>query len=430
MSLNNLYLERYASKKKLIHETPWGTLGLCVIIPCFNEAELLETLQSLAKCDSIGIGVEIIVVINHSLNADNDIVESSRLTFIESKQWGSTFSTSEIRFHIVYVSDLDPKHAGVGLARKIGMDEAVRRLESIGNPNGIIVCLDADSLVDKNYLTAVWKHFIANPNIPGCSIYFEHPYSGNFDKAIYEGIVAYELHLRCYINGLRYAKSPHAFHTIGSCMAVKSNVYQKQGGMNKRKAGEDFYFLQKIINTGGFNDLRNTRVIPSPRPSNRVPFGTGRAISDWLENQSKINMTYNPQIYIELKSLFDSIDLILGSFDQNSNVDKKQYGEAMDSFLIKNQFELVIANALMNTASLAKAKEKIYFWFNGFRILKFVHYARDNFYPNVSVVAATQWSLTNFYNHQVKQSDTKALLNTIRNQDRKYNYRKVLDESA
>ena len=403
---------------------------LSVVIPCFNEAELLETLQSLAKCDSIGIGVEIIVVINHSLNADNDIVESSRLTFIESKQWGSTFSTSEIRFHIVYVSDLDPKHAGVGLARKIGMDEAVRRLESIGNPNGIIVCLDADSLVDKNYLTAVWKHFIANPNIPGCSIYFEHPYSGNFDKAIYEGIVAYELHLRCYINGLRYAKSPHAFHTIGSCMAVKSNVYQKQGGMNKRKAGEDFYFLQKIINTGGFNDLRNTRVIPSPRPSNRVPFGTGRAISDWLENQSKINMTYNPQIYIELKSLFDSIDLILGSFDQNSNVDKKQYGEAMDSFLIKNQFELVIANALMNTASLAKAKEKIYFWFNGFRILKFVHYARDNFYPNVSVVAATQWSLTNFYNHQVKQSDTKALLNTIRNQDRKYNYRKVLDESA
>ncbi len=430
MSLNNLYLERYASKKKLIHETPGGTLGLCVIIPCFNEAELLKTLQSLAQCDSIGIGVEIIVVINHSLNADNDIVENSRLTFIEAKQWGSTFSTSEIRFHIVYVPDLDPKHAGVGLARKIGMDEAVRRLESIGNLNGIIVCLDADSLVDKNYLVAVWKHFIANPNIPGCSIHFEHPYSGKLDKAIYEGIVAYELHLRCYINGLRYAKSPHAFHTIGSCMAVKSNVYQKQGGMNKRKAGEDFYFLQKIINAGGFNDLRNTRVIPSPRPSNRVPFGTGRAISDWLENHSDINMTYNPQIYIELKSLFDSIDSILGSFDQNGDVDKKDYGEAMDGFLIQNQFEEVIENALINTSSLAKAKEKLYFWFNGFRILKFVHYARDNFYSNVPVNTAAQWCLTNFYDQEINQSDTKVLLNTLRNQDRKYDYRKVLDEGA
>ena len=430
MSFDNLYLERYASKKKLIGKSPGNQLGLCVIIPSFNEPELFQTLLSLASCDSPDTEVEIIVVINHSQNADRDIIENSLHTFNQARHWANTFSTKEIKYHIVYIPDMVSKHAGVGLARKIGMDEAVRRLESIGNPNGIIVCLDADSLVDKNYLVAVWKHFISNSNVPGCSIYFEHPQSGNLDKAIYEGIVAYELHLRCYINGLRYAKSPHAFHTIGSSMAVKSIVYQKQGGMNKRKAGEDFYFLQKVIKAGGFNDLMKTRVLPSPRPSNRVPFGTGRAISDWLEKHSDINMTYNPQVYVELKSLFDSIDSILGSFYQSKAVDKKQYGEAMDRFLIQNQFGSVIENVLINTSSLPKAKEKFNAWFDGFKIMKFAHYARDNFYPNVSVKAAAQWCLSNFYGQEMKQSDIKALLKTIRNHDRRYDYRKVLEEGA
>jgi len=430
MSSTNLYLERYASKKKLIGESPGNQLGLCVVIPSFNEPELFQTLQSLANCESPDTEVEIIVVINHSQNADQDIIYSSLCKFNQTRQWASTFSTKEIRYHIVYVPDMNPKHAGVGLARKIGMDEAVRRLESIGNPNGVIACLDADSLVEKNYLIAVWEHFIDNPNLPGCSIHFEHPHSGNLDKAIYEGIVAYELHLRCYINGLRYAKSPHAFHTIGSSMAVKSIVYQKQGGMNKRKAGEDFYFLQKIIKAGGFNDLTNTKVIPSPRPSNRVPFGTGRTISNWLENHCDINMTYNPQIYVELKSLFGSIDSNLGSIDHSKAVYKMQYGEALDLFLIQNQFVSVIENVLISTSSLSKAKEKFNSWFDGFRIMKFANFAKDNFYPNVSVNVAAQWCLSNFYNQEMKPSGTKSWLKTIRKYDRKYDYRKILDEGG
>jgi len=430
MSSHNLYLERYASQKKLIGKSPGNQLGLCVIIPSFNEPELFQTLESLASCDSPNTDVEIIVVINHSQNTDRDIIYSSLHTYNETVQWANTYSTKEIKYHIVYVPDMDPKHAGVGLARKIGMDEAVRRLETIGNPNGIIVCLDADSLVDKNYLTAVWEHFNYNPKVPGCSIYFEHPHSGNLDKAIYEGIVAYELHLRCYVNGLRYAKSPHAFHTIGSSMAVKSIIYQKQGGMNKRKAGEDFYFLQKIMKTGGYNDLTKTKVIPSPRPSTRVPFGTGKAISDWLEKNSDINMTYNPQIYVELKSLFNSIDSNLGSLDQSKSVYKMQYGEALDRFLIQNQFVSVIKNVLTSTSSLLKAKEKFNAWFDGFRMMKFANYAKDNFYPKVSVNVAAQWCLSNFYNQEMKPSGTKSWLKTIRKYDRKYDYLKVLEEGG
>jgi hypothetical protein len=48
--------------------------------------------------------------------------------------------------------------------------------------------------------------------------------------------------------------------------------------MNTRQAGEDFYLLQKFIEIGSLQEIRNTAVYPSSRTSLRVPFGTGKAM--------------------------------------------------------------------------------------------------------------------------------------------------------
>src|SRR5204862_3217619 len=109
------------------------------------------------------------------------------------------------------------------------------------------------------------------------------------------------LHLRYYIQALRYAGFPHAHHTIGSCMAVRAGEYRQQGGMNKRKAGEDFYFLHKIIPLGGFGDLTGTTVYPSPRPSDRVPFGTGKAVRENLPGRQI--KTYPLDAFLDLKQM-------------------------------------------------------------------------------------------------------------------------------
>ena len=47
------------------------------------------------------------------------------------------------------------KDWGVGLARKTGMDEAVRRFNQIERPDGVILNLDADCQVEKNYFVSV-----------------------------------------------------------------------------------------------------------------------------------------------------------------------------------------------------------------------------------------------------------------------------------
>jgi len=45
---------------------------------------------------------------------------------------------------------------------------------------------------------------------------------------------------------LQQAGSPYAYHTIGSAFACRAEAYIAAGGMNRRHAAEDFYFLQQL----------------------------------------------------------------------------------------------------------------------------------------------------------------------------------------
>ncbi len=89
-------------------------------------------------------------------------------------------------------------------------------------------------------------------------------------------------------------------------MAVRAKTYAKVGGMNRRKAGEDFYFMHKIMPQGEFSEINQTCVFPSCRVSDRVPFGTGRAQTEWLR-EGKVELeTYSPKVFEDLKMLFSA----------------------------------------------------------------------------------------------------------------------------
>ena len=135
------------------------------------------------------------------------------------------------------------------------------------------------------------------------------------------------------VQALRYTHFPYAFHTIGSCLAVRGSAYVKQGGMNRRKAGEDFYFLQKIIPLGNFGEINSTRVIPSARVSDRVPFGTGKAMMKWYESGEKVFKSYNPEIYEELFKLFSGIDNLYDSKEPDYVRYYKDLGSCMRKFI-------------------------------------------------------------------------------------------------
>ena len=93
----------------------------------------------------------------------------------------------------------------------------------------------------------------------------------------------------------------------------------KAGGMNRRQAGEDFYFIQKLVPAGGYFSLNSTVVYPSPRPSFRVPFGTGASITKLNESGEPFLMTYNISAFDELRSFSIRLKTIINMIRKNLN---------------------------------------------------------------------------------------------------------------
>jgi mRNA-degrading endonuclease YafQ of YafQ-DinJ toxin-antitoxin module len=404
----NFYLKKYGYCSPQLEEHINKDVNIIVVIPCFNEPDLITSLNTLLECDKPNGNVEVITVINACKTSSFGDKEHNVNTFNNAKKWAEQNNSDALKFHFILNNELPKKHAGVGLARKIGMDEAVYRFHSINKEDGIIVCFDADSKCEKNYLIEIEKHFNLHPKTPGCSIHYEHPIEGNeFDLSIYEGIINYELFLRYYNQALLYCNLPYAFQTVGSSMAVKSYAYQKQGGMNKRKAGEDFYFMHKIIALGGFTNLTSTKVIPSPRISDRVPFGTGRAIGEWVNENIKVYKTYDFNIWRIIKAFVEIIPLLEIQNINEIAFFKAQENQVFIDFLTKNNFLEDLIEIKKNSTNTKGFIKRFYVWFNAFRLLKVVHYLRDNQYPNQPIYneAKLLAKELKFYNNEKNVKD-------------------------
>ncbi|MCC5928844.1 MAG: glycosyltransferase [Cyclobacteriaceae bacterium] len=411
----DIYLKRYAWPTLLIQSNPATNLSLSVIIPAFEEPDLLKTLIELRENEYPGSDVEVMVIINQSEVCNEKTREANRESFEAARQFANEPCPDWLKFHIQWVKELPAKHAGVGLARKIGMDEALRRISASGNDkNGILICLDADCLIEKNYLKTIADHFRRNPQSPGCSINFKHQPAEN--SQIQSAIDAYELHLRYHVHALRYCRFPHAYYTIGSSMACRAEAYAQAGGMNRRKAGEDFYFLHKIIPMGGFTEIRETTVYPSPRPSHRVPFGTGRAVSKKLMQDGPFK-TYS------WKS-FEPLRRFLALVPDLRQMTAVEISEALDAlpepvskFLNNLDADQQIQRIIEKTNRPESYTKAFYQWFTGFAVLKYLHFIRDHFYEEepIEVAASTLLEVSGIASG--KNTDISSLLFSFRNMD-------------
>lgn len=380
MSFANTYFNRFQSGNILINEKPEKDLLLSIVIPVFNEDELCKSLQSIKNCNTPENSVEIIVIINSSENTSEKIILKNKETYEKALIFAEKNNSRKLKYFIYNIENLPKKFAGVGLARKIGMDEALRRFNINNKANGLIAGFDADTLLEKNYLREIENYFRKYPKTNAASIHFEHPVKGDeFPENIYKNIINYELHLRYFVEALRFANFPFAFHTIGSSFVVRADIYAKQGGMNRKKAGEDFYFLQKIIPLGNYGEINTTKVIPSPRISDRVPFGTGAAVSKMIENNTHDFGTYNFDSFIVLKDFFAGIHLYYENFSIN------KISEPIHNFLILNNFETDLKKIKKNSPSVKIFRKRFFDWFNAFRVIKFLNYAHENYYTKMKV---------------------------------------------
>lgn len=381
------YLERRQLYPFQVPTEPSDDLRLLVVIPCFDEPDINVTINSLASCDYPGCEVEALVVINGPEGMSAAARENNLGAVQQIAAWGAGPGRGLpewLRVFAIRHENLPVERAGVGLARKLGMDEAVARVSRTPQADGLIISLDADCEVASNYLAQINEKFSAHPGCPGMSIYYEHAVPGHDNNPLHAAIIDYELHLRCYVAGQRLARFPYAFHTVGSAMVCRASSYAEQGGMNRRQGGEDFYFIQKLAALSGYRALNSTTVYPAARISNRVPFGTGPAMQNLL-NTAGLQETFSPEIYAELQAF---CSLVLDCPPDRFMSDTEHLPETLQAFLQQQEFASRFVEIQRNVANAANFRKRIFRWFNAFRFLKFAQFASRESHPKVPVADA------------------------------------------
>ena len=378
------YFERYAWKTPLIpHFDPPSDLEMVVVIPAYKESQLDLAVHSLLACSEVACRVILLIVINAPEQSSLDDLNLNQRAYEEIKQ---IKGTDQITIQVVNIG-LPQKKAGVGLARKIGLDEAVRWFKKL-NHSGILVCFDGDCRCSDTYLSAIYSAY-KNQNLNAGILAYEHPLD------LESGIIPYELGLRYYTDSLRYSGYPNVHQTLGSCITINSDHYCKHGGMNTKKAGEDFYFLNKIVRKPGFAEINEALVYPAARISDRVPFGTGRALIGYQVDKKNIISTYNPLIFEDIKIFMTSLPEIIQGQSPN-------FPTAIQKFLNAVDFYQKLDKLLKNCRNLTSFYKQFYDWFDYFMILKMIHFSRDHVHTNTPLEAGlnhlneTYWKIDSF----------------------------------
>jgi hypothetical protein len=317
------------------------------------------------------------VVINHSDTDGEHIISQNDETNSEIQKVRA-MSPSWMNVHSIYAKNMPSKHAGVGWARKIGMDWAVSLFNQNNNPEGLIVSLDADTLVEENYLHVLNQHFKTHPKHIAATVYFEHL----FEKVPHkEGVVLYELYMRYYKHAIAFCGFPYSIYTVGSCFAVRAKAYVAQGGMNRKKAGEDFYFLHKLMPLGKVGNITATTVYPSSRLSNRVPFGTGPVLQQFESGNRDLFYTYPLHLFEILRTFFNHSHLFFHN-TVNSVADLTD-DTLLAGFFVTTGFVDQLNKLKQNCSSEHTFQMRFFHLFDAFRILKFLNYGLEHGEPKL-----------------------------------------------
>lgn len=285
-----------------------------------------------------------------------------------------------------------PGKGGVGNARKIGTDFALQLWASAKCRSPWIHLTDADAHLPRDYFRAPFEGDGdgdgGEPDDAVAIVYaFEHGVSD--DAALTDAHALYEISLRHHVLGLRRAGSPYAFHSIGSCIAVRAAALAIVRGVPKRQAGEDFYLLDKLAKIGRIAAPPPSAVIElAPRRSARAPFGTGPAVEEISRlDDIETYALHDPRV-------FDVLAAWLGVLDDCAAARSVEPCQAwlaglsdpvragVQPYLESQGAAPAIASALSAGRAAETARKRLHTWFDGLKTLRFVHAVRDSAFPN------------------------------------------------
>lgn len=286
--------------KPLIAEPPLASCEVCAIVPVRNEAETLEaTLLALTnQVDLQGKPLaknryEIIVLANNC--SDNSAEIAKRFA-----------RTQLLILHVVEMT-INGDRAHIGWVRKWLMDEAYRRLKSIGRHFGIIASTDGDTQVASTWIAANLAEIQNGADAVGGRIITSSRERNELDR---NTRLYYLRHLRYgYLTAQLESyldpdseSLPRHHHHYGASLAITAQMYAKVGGLPPLPASEDvalYHALKRV--DARFRHSPMVRVITSARVIGRAKAGLSERLSqlDWIATQHQAVMVESAELIKE-----------------------------------------------------------------------------------------------------------------------------------
>ena len=286
-----------ANLEPLIARPPLASCEVCVIVPVRNEAKALEaTLLALTnQIDLKGKPLaknryEIIVLANNC--SDNSAEIARRFA-----------RTQSVIIHVVEMT-IERNLAHIGWVRKLLMDEAYRRLISIGRSSGIIASTDGDTRVASTWIAATLAEIKNGADAVGGRIITNSRERNKLDKntRLY------------YLRYLRYGyltarlescldpdcePLPRHHHHYGASLAVTARMYAKVGGLPPLPSSEDLALYNALKRVDArFRHSPMVRVITSARVVGRAKAGLSARLS-----RLNITATHHQPVLVESAKL-------------------------------------------------------------------------------------------------------------------------------
>ena len=134
-----------------------------------------------------------------------------------------------------------------------------------------------------------------------------------------------------------------------------------------------------------------------------------------MDNEGNEFTTYHPQSFIDLKAFLEIIPVLY----DNDDITPLLLGlpESIQQHLKSMDFELNLIKIKSNATSKEQCLKSFFVWFNGFTVLKYLHYAREKYYKPMEILEAANW-LGNEMDRITAFRDNKEALMYFRKIDR------------
>ncbi|PSB27254.1 glycosyl transferase [Stenomitos frigidus ULC18] len=266
----------------LVQALPLPQCEVCVIVPVRNEAEHLGRMltalrdqRDLAGSPLDPARYEVILLANNC--SDHSAAIAHRFAV----------QHPSLVLHVVE-STFSASKANIGWVRKLLMDEAFHRLNSLGRHKGIIASTDGDTQVAPDWIAATQHEIACGVDAVGGRIITDRgdrAALGSYVRACHLREVGYRClvaELEAYLDPDPFDGLPRHFQHYGASLAVTAEMYQQAGGLPPVRTSEDVALYRALVRVNArFRHSPLVRVTTSARPIGRAQGGLANQLSAW-----------------------------------------------------------------------------------------------------------------------------------------------------